>query len=389
MTTTTTPKLGLVLDGGTGDKNEPTLTQYATLLFLEPPNLLYRRHKSQTLIVALKGDPYRLGDFVVDAKHAWAQHADGVHLPALTDLTALTEVVSTVATNIHPTMHIILDMPSTITKLEEYVRILDTIQVRGVTLHDLNMVERVRHIVDTYHLSITLYAVVKADAAACHVAALRRAGAEHVLFTATPRAGGSLTQSNTLHDTYTRTFGAGRDKLRHLLEDAVQVVQRTTEDAPFVTKSGLETTVYMDMRRLVSYPKYLTDVAKAMLGLVDVTTFEYVAGVPSGAVPLATVMSQLCGKPLLMLREKPKTYGMRKHIEGVFQYHRRCLLVEDVTTTGMSILAFVHILRRAGLLVHEALVVVAREPAKPTALLAKAQCSLTSLFQCDNNMKLQ
>lgn len=95
------------------------------------------------------------------------------------------------------------------------------------------------------------------------------------------------------------------------------------------------------MRLLITNPILLRETATMMLTkLPPSNTYDYVAGVVAGGVPLAVMLSQLTGKPMLMIRSERKAHGTGKLIEGVtINANRglRVLLVEDVVSTFASL----------------------------------------------------
>ena len=79
------------------------------------------------------------------------------------------------------------------------------------------------------------------------------------------------------------------------------------------------------------------------------------------ALPIATLLSVKIDQPMLIRRKEAKGYGTKKLIEGKFNAGERCLIIEDVVTTGSSIIETVNDLRSEGLRIEDAIVVVNRE----------------------------
>lgn len=102
-------------------------------------------------------------------------------------------------------------------------------------------------------------------------------------------------------------------------------------------------------------------------------------GVPYTALPIATLMSVKRSKPMLIRRKEAKGYGTKKLIEGKFKDGDNCLIVEDVITTGSSILETVRDMRSVGIAVTDAVVVVDREQGA-AANIARENVRVHSLF---------
>jgi len=131
----------------------------------------------------------------------------------------------------------------------------------------------------------------------------------------------------------------------------------------FVLTSGKESDYYINVKRLITNPRALKLIAKLMAEEAEARgiSFDRVAGPELGAVPIATALSLETGKPLVVVRKKPKGHGTGSQIEGEVKPGDRVLLVEDVTTTGGSVLRAAKVLEDAGAEVAAIMVVVDRE----------------------------
>ncbi len=129
----------------------------------------------------------------------------------------------------------------------------------------------------------------------------------------------------------------------------------------FTLKSGLHSPIYLDLRLIISYPGLLTRIAEMMWEKASSLDFDLVCGVPYTALPLATCFSTAHEIPMILRRKETKDYGTKKRVEGVYQKGESCLILEDVMTTGSSILETMTSLREEGLIVRDAIVVVDRQ----------------------------
>lgn len=128
----------------------------------------------------------------------------------------------------------------------------------------------------------------------------------------------------------------------------------------FKLSSGSVSRFYVDVRRVYSHPSEAKLIANALAEAARKLCCDVVAGVESGGIPLATMVAFILDKPLVYVRKKPKEHGTQKMIEGDPDVRGVAVVVDDVATTGSSILRAVNALREAGFTVRDALVVVDR-----------------------------
>lgn len=130
----------------------------------------------------------------------------------------------------------------------------------------------------------------------------------------------------------------------------------------FTLKSGIESPFYVDLRPLASDPKILKALGEFLLDIVpDNISFDLICGVPYAALPMATSMSLQSEIPLIIKRKEAKNYGTKKSIEGLFKKGQNCLLVEDVITSGKSLLETIPEIENEGLSVSDIVVVLDRQ----------------------------
>jgi uridine monophosphate synthetase len=136
----------------------------------------------------------------------------------------------------------------------------------------------------------------------------------------------------------------------------------------FTLKSGLKSPIYIDLRRLVTYPKLLEQVASAYLPFLKKLQVDRLAGLPYAAIPIVTAISLQSGYPVIYPRKEIKTYGTKAEIEGEFQAGEIAVVIDDLATTGESKFEGIEKLTNAGLKVKDVVVLIDRQSGAQEAL---------------------
>lgn len=135
------------------------------------------------------------------------------------------------------------------------------------------------------------------------------------------------------------------------------IARDAIEFGSFTLASGAKSDYYVDIKTAVTQPDLLTLIAEEVAGRF---TFDVVAGVAVGGVPLAVAVSLRAGRPYAIVRSAEKNHGKKNPVIGTVA-GKSVLLIEDVTTSGGSALYGIEQLRAAGATVDNVVTVVDRE----------------------------
>lgn len=166
---------------------------------------------------------------------------------------------------------------------------------------------------------------------------------------------------------------------------AKRIAQVSLLSGTFRLRSGATSSEYFDKYRFEADPVILWDVATQLAARLP-TAYDALAGLEMGGIPIATMLSQVTGKPSLFVRKKPKAYGTCRFAEGGEVRGKRLLVVEDVVTSGGQILESVRALREDGAIISDVACVIDRQSGGRENL-EKEGLALIALFTKDDLLK--
>jgi len=150
----------------------------------------------------------------------------------------------------------------------------------------------------------------------------------------------------------------GREAAEILLD--IEAVNFRPEE-PYILTSGWASPVYIDCRKLISFPAERTRMMELAVETLaqdtDFAAIDAVAGGETAGIPYAAWIAHATDKPMLYVRKKPKGFGRNAQIEGHMVEGSHVLLVEDLATDGGSKINFINALRTAGATVSDVFVV--------------------------------
>jgi orotate phosphoribosyltransferase len=132
----------------------------------------------------------------------------------------------------------------------------------------------------------------------------------------------------------------------------------------FTLTSGKSSSYYIDLRLVPSYPHQFRKMIKNLQNLIIEKTgldnFDSLASVPTGGLVITSALAIEIVKPLIYVRNKPKEHGAAKSIEGKISAGMKIVMVDDVMTTGTSVLNGIKQLKETGLSISDVYVVINR-----------------------------
>jgi len=132
----------------------------------------------------------------------------------------------------------------------------------------------------------------------------------------------------------------------------------------FKLSSGKDSPYYIDLRIVPSFPHQFRRMIKTLQSSISekigFDNFDCIASVPTSGLVIASALAIETVKPLIYIRQKPKDYGTENVIEGKIAEGSRILLLDDIGTTGLSLLNAIKALKASKMVVTDAFTIINR-----------------------------
>ena len=121
-------------------------------------------------------------------------------------------------------------------------------------------------------------------------------------------------------------------------------------EKPFTWASGIKSPIYTDNRMTIGYPKVRQNIYEGLAALIQESfdDVEIIGGVATAGIPHAAWVSEKLNKPMIYVRSKPKDHGAGRQTEGAVIAGKKVVLIDDLISTGGSVLAAVEAIRKEG-----------------------------------------
>lgn len=119
---------------------------------------------------------------------------------------------------------------------------------------------------------------------------------------------------------------------------------------PFTWASGLKTPIYCDNRLIMSHPQARTTVEQTLADLIqsEFPNVDVIAGTATAGIPHAAIVAHLLNKPMIYVRSSAKGHGKQNAIEGHLAAGQTVVMIEDLISTGGSVIQAAETVQAAG-----------------------------------------
>ncbi len=161
-------------------------------------------------------------------------------------------------------------------------------------------------------------------------------------------------------------------------------------EEPFTWASGIKSPVYCDNRLTLTAPAVRLDVEEGLASVVrsEYPDAEVLMGTSTAGIAHAAITAHLMGLPMGYVRSGAKDHGRQNQIEGKLEAGQKVVVIEDLISTGGSVLEVVNVLREAGAEVLGIASIFTYGMKKGIARLAEAEVKNVSLTDFDTVAKV-
>lgn len=159
----------------------------------------------------------------------------------------------------------------------------------------------------------------------------------------------------------------------------------------FKLTSGKSSPYYIDLRIIPSFPDVFNEVCDFYVKLIEsnvgIENFKIVAGVPTGGIPFGAVVAYKLNKPFIYVRSTQREHGRERRVEGTLSSGDKVLLLDDLITTGKSLVQAASTIKTDGGIIDDVVVLINREEGGEEALM-KESLKLHYLLKASEAVKI-
>lgn len=161
-------------------------------------------------------------------------------------------------------------------------------------------------------------------------------------------------------------------------------------DQPFTWASGIHSPVYCDNRLIMGHPDIWQQVIDAFVSLIEsqYPDAEVIAGTATSGIPHAALIARALHLPMVYVRSSAKSHGRNRQIEGIIKPGQKAVVIEDLISTGGSVLAAAGVLKKAGAQILGVAAIVTYQLPQADANFTEAGMKLSTLTDFDTLIDL-
>lgn len=155
---------------------------------------------------------------------------------------------------------------------------------------------------------------------------------------------------------------------------------RLKPENPFTWASGMRSPIYCDNRKILSYSDIRKEIKSTMAQVAkERWNFDMVAGVATAGIAHGALIADILDLPFIYVRSSAKKHGARNQIEGDINSGTKCLVVEDLISTGGSSIDAVEVLRKEGIEVAGVIAIFTYQLEKAISNFQEAECDYVTI----------